>query len=98
MADTDNKIGNENLEGETVIIKKKRGRKPNPEKKKEQRPSKKRGRKPNPNKVVEKKVPKKRGRKPKTKYDVVEEHKVNVSAEEQVILHLPSNIFYCICV
>ena len=92
MADTDNKIGNENLEGETVIIKKKRGRKPNPEKKKEQRPSKKRGRKPNPNKVVEKKVPKKRGRKPKTKYEVVEEHKVNVSAEEQVILHLPSNI------
>lgn len=92
MAESDIKLGTENLEGETVIIKKKRGRKPNPDKKKEQRPSKKRGRKPNPNKVVEQKIPKKRGRKPKTKYEVVEEHKVNVSTEEQVILHLPNNI------
>ena len=77
---------------EVVIVKKKRGRKPNPDKQKEQRPSKKRGRKPNPNKVVEQKIPKKRGRKPKTKYEVVEEHKVNICNEEQVILHLPSNI------
>lgn len=77
---------------EVIIVKKKRGRKPNPDKKKEQRPSKKRGRKPNPNKVVEQKIPKKRGRKPKTKYEVVEEHKVNICNEEQVILHLPSNI------
>lgn len=82
----------ESLSEEPIIVKKKRGRKPNPDKKKEQRPSKKRGRKPNPNKVVEQKIPKKRGRKPKTKYEVVEEHKVNICNEEQVILHLPSSI------
>jgi hypothetical protein len=74
------------------IVKKKRGRKPNPDKKKENRPSKKRGRKPNPNKVLEQKIPKKRGRKPKAKYEVVEEHKINICNEEQVILHLPSSI------
>jgi hypothetical protein len=79
-------------QGEVVIVKKKRGRKPNPDKKKELKPSKKRGRKPNPNKVLEQKIPKKRGRKPKTKYEVVEEHKVNICNEEQVILHLPSSI------
>lgn len=76
---------------DNVVVKKKRGRKPNPVKKEEPVvEKKKRGRKPNPNKKVEEKAaPRKRGRKPKIKYDILPEPEPIIQQVENVILYLP---------
>ena len=75
------------------IVKKKRGRKPKPKTELSPKIHKKRGRKPKPKTEEDiQKIPKKRGRKPKDKYKVEDKPNViNISTDENVILHLPIN-------
>ena len=84
---------------ETIVVKKKRGRKPKVNKTSEEQhivevkppqDKKKRGRKPKPKpEITEVKIPKKRGRKPLDSNKNIEIVKNNIISEENIILHMP---------
>jgi len=83
---------NQNSDENSIILPKKRGRKPKPKPIiQEPKVYKKRGRKPKPKTEEElNKVPKKRGRKPKDKFGLIPSNELIIKpSEEHVILHLP---------